>query len=404
MKWFSTIQTSPSFEKAFHLACQDIHAQLGAEQADLAFVFVSSDYRAAVIDLWPRLSQDLPARIVLGCSGGGVIGAGKEIEEEPAVSITVGVLPGVQISPFHFLQENLPDADASPRAWRELLKTTPEAQPDFLILSDPFSFDTDALVAGLDFAFPHATKAGGLASGGRGPHENLLLYGERILSKGAIGAAISGDIAVEVIVAQGCRPIGEPMTVTGADDNILVSVNNQAPLLYLQELFEKLNPRDQELLQNSLFLGLLMDPLNPTPKQGNFLIRNIIGVDQANGFLGIGAPLRVGQTVQFHLRDAATSRDDLKLMMTRSGSVSLKEALLQKPARAGAVLFSCLGRGKRLYGQANHDSQIVKSYVGDIPIGGFFCNGEIGPVGGKTYLHGYTSSIAVFSPKTTLPH
>lgn len=403
MKWFSTIQTSPSFEKAFQLACQDITTQLGSEKADLALVFVSSDYRAAVIDLWPRLSHDLPARIVLGCSGGGVIGAGREIEEEPAVSITVGVLPGVEIIPFHMVHENLPDADAGPRAWRDLMKTTPEVQPHFIILSDPFSFETDALVAGLDFAFPQSTKVGGLSSGGRGPNENLLLFGERILSKGAIGAAISGDIAVEVIVAQGCRPIGEPLTVTGADENILVSVNNQPPLSYLQDLFEKLSPRDQELLQNSLFLGLLMDPLNLTPKKGSFLIRNIIGVDQANGFLGVGAPLRVGQTVQFQLRDATTSSDDLKLMMTRSGSASLKEALLQKPARAGAVLFSCLGRGKRLYGEPNHDSKIVKSFVGDIPIGGFFCNGEIGPVGGKTYLHGYTSSIAVFSPKITQP-
>jgi small ligand-binding sensory domain FIST len=334
---------------------------------------------------------------VIGCSAGGVIGGGKEIEEQPAVSLTAAILPGVHVSPFQVQQDQLPDADFGPKEWRALAKTTHDAAPHFVVLSDPFSLDVDALIAGLDFAFPNAVKVGGLASGGQGPNENLLLAGDKVVTKGGVALALSGDIAVEAVVAQGCRPIGEPLSITACDGNVLAGVNNQPPLIYLQELYESLDPRDQELLQTSLFLGILMDPFNKEPRQGDFLIRNIIGLDQQKGFLAIGTSLRQGQAVQFHLRDAATSRDDLRLMLSKSGSAH-KVKGGSSSSEAGAVLFSCVGRGRRLYGEPNHDSELFKSMVGNIPVGGFFCNGEIGPVGGKTYLHGYTSSIAVFSP------
>lgn len=388
MKWFSTLRSGASFERAIRQAVDGMKAELTGP-ADIGLLFFSSSYRSEVIDLWPSLMKDLPIRNLIGCSAGGVIGGGKEIEEQPAVSLTAAQLPGVTVSPFQVQQEQLPDADSGPREWRALARTSGEAPPHFVVLSDPFSLDIDALIAGLDFAFPNAVKVGGLASGGQGPNENLLLSGDKVLTKGGVALALSGDISVEAVVAQGCRPIGEPLSITACDGNVLVSVNNQPPLAYLQELYETLDARDQELLQTSLFLGIVMDPFKTEPRQGDFLIRNIIGLDQQRGLLAIGTALRQGQAVQFHLRDAATSRDDLRLMLSKSGSAS---------KGAGAVLFSCVGRGRRLYGQPNHDSELFKSVVGNIPVGGFFCNGEIGPVGGKTYLHGYTSSIAVFSP------
>ncbi len=397
MKWTSTIQISDSFSKAFREAVSHIKTQLGDQPADLGLLFVSPKFRQELVDLWPLLRRELPIRNLIGCTGGGVIGAGKEVEDRTALSLTCAQLPNVKLQPFSLKQEELPESDGSPRPWREMVHVSPDDKPNFIVLSDPFSLDADALVSGLDFAFPEAIKIGGLASGGEGPRENLLLLNEKIFYRGAVGIAMSGDIALETIVAQGCRPIGQPVTVTECKDNVLLSVNNEPPIKYLSNLYDTLTPEDQELLRTSLFLGVVMDPFNKEPHQGDYLIRTIVGLDQEEGHLAIGALLRPGQTVQFHLRDAATSRDDLQLLLSKSNVARLKEIVNNKPGEAGAILFSCLGRGKRLYGRADHDSTLLKSVVGNIPVGGFFCNGEIGPVAGKTYLHGYTSSIAVFS-------
>ena len=399
MKWSSSLQQSPSFEKAVAAAVADVRKGLRSGAPDLGLLFVSAAFRSNLVDLWSVLRKELGVRHLIGCTGGGVIGAGREAEDDAAaVSFTGALLPGVDITPFVVQQERLPDLDAGPKSWRDLIGVDPGTKPDFLILSDPFSVDSDALLAGLDFAYPGAVKIGGLASGGVRPNENLLLCDERIVSKGAVGVALSGDIRVDAIVAQGCRPIGEPLTITQAKENVLISVNDKPPLVYLQELFESLSDHDQLLLQTSLFLGIAMNAFKAEPKQGDFLIRNLIGLDQASGALAIGAPLRVGQKVQFHLRDAETSREDLRFMLSRSGLRDLKEKKRNNRNQAGAVLFSCLGRGHRLYGEPDHDSALIKSMVGEIPIGGFFCNGEIGPVEGRTYLHGYTSSIALISP------
>lgn len=397
MKWISTVQVSDSIAQGLRDAVTHLRRQWGDETADLAFLFVSPKFRQELIDLWPLLRRELPVKTVIGCTGGGVIGGGQEIEDKSAVSLTCAQLPNVTVQTFAVRQEDLPESDGSPRPWRKLVNADPDSRPQFVVLSDPFSLDADALVAGLDFAFPNSVKIGGLASGGMAPRENLLILNERVFYRGAVGLALHGDIAIETVVAQGCRPIGQPVTITESRDNMLISINNEPPIKYLSNLYDNLSSDDQELLRTSLFLGIVMDPFNTEPKQGDFLVRNIIGLDQEEGSLAIGAILRQGQVVQFHLRDAATSRDDLQHLLARSNAARLKKLMIEKPGEAGAVLFSCLGRGKRLYGRADHDSSLLKSAIGNIPVGGFFCNGEIGPVGGKTYLHGYTSSIALFS-------
>jgi len=233
---------------------------------------------------------------------------------------------------------------------------------------------------------------GGLASGASQPGENALFHNSVCYRSGAIGLALSGNIALDALVAQGCRPIGKPLRVTKCDRNILLELNGEPPLNVLRDLFTTLNARDQSLLQNALFLGLVMDPMKSHFTQGDFLIRNIVGLDTEKGILAVGALLRQGQLVQFHLRDKATSVDDLDQVLTtyltRAGHDQV----------AGALLFSCLGRGEYLYGKASHDTGLFQKKMGQLPIGGFFCNGEIGPVGGTTYLHGYTSCFALFRP------
>jgi small ligand-binding sensory domain FIST len=205
-----------------------------------------------------------------------------------------------------------------------------------------------------------------------------------------VGIALSGDIEVDTIVAQGCRPIGEPMQITKCDQTLLQELDGKPPLEILHDLNEILSDSDKKLLQTSLFLGIEMDPMRDNPKQGDFLIRNLMGIDRESGGLSIGALLRNGQLVQFHLRDKNMSAEDLEVMLTRYLSQGNAENA------QGALLFSCLGRGQYLYGEANHDTNMFRGKLGDIPLGGFFCNGEIGPVGNATFLHGYTSSFGIF--------
>ena len=201
---------------------------------------------------------------------------------------------------------------------------------------------------------------------------------------------LRGNVVMDTIVAQGCRPIGEPLFVTWAEENILCQIDGRRATEVLSELYDSLSESDRELFRSSLFLGVVMNEGQQVYEQGDFLIRNVIGMDPDSGVLAVGERLSNGQVVQFHLRDALTSATDLEIMLERC------KQDLGGSNPEGALLFSCLGRGEQLYGVADHDSRMIAEQLGQLPIGGFFCNGEIGPVGGRSFLHGYTSSIAVF--------
>jgi len=214
-----------------------------------------------------------------------------------------------------------------------------------------------------------------------------------------VGLALSGNVVLDAVVAQGCRPIGDPLRVTEAEGNVILSLEGRPPLAVLQDLVERLSPADRQLARHALFIGLLMDEFKLDPTPGDFLIRVILGVDPRVGAIAIGDRVRSGQTVQFHLRDAQTSAEDLRSALRR---YCLERNLGQDPALSpqpcGALMFACLGRGKGLYGVPNFDSQQFREILGEVPLGGFFCNGEIGPVGGSTFLHGYTSCFGIFRP------
>ena len=210
------------------------------------------------------------------------------------------------------------------------------------------------------------------------------------------GIALNGDVEIDTIVAQGCKPIGSLMRITECERNILTSLDDKSPFTVLSEIYNQLSEPDQQLFQNSLFLGTVTDPFIDTPTTKDFLIRNIVGANPDEGKLAIGEMLREGQLVQFHLRDSNTSSENLKIMLESYNSDDSEHD------QFGALLFSCLGRGSYLYGEANHDTDMFKEIVGDIPLTGFFCNGEVGPVGESTYVHGYTSSFGIIKPKNLL--
>ena len=245
-------------------------------------------------------------------------------------------------------------------------------------------------VRGLDRVYPSSTKIGGLASGARQVGATALYLGNQVYHSGAITLALTGNIEVDAVVAQGCRPIGDPMFVTSAHENLIREIDGRAPRDALASLFERLSPPDRDLFSQSLFLGLALRQDATEYSPGDFLIRNILGMDPQSGALWVNAQVPDKSVVQFHLRDATTSAMDLERALT-----TYRTSPHFSPA-AGALLFSCAGRGSGLYGQADHDSNAFRRLIADVPIGGFFCNGEIGPVQNTTYLHGYTSAFAVF--------
>ena len=397
LRWASGISNSQAISDAVSECARQLSHGLDDLSADLIVVFASPHYQPDY-DLIPgvvleQLSPDSDA-VIIGCSAGGVIGAGREVEHAPGISIAAASLPGVKLAQFFIEDRDLPDPDAGPDRWIELIGVDAAEDPQFLLLADPLSIRGESLLMGLDFAYPGAVKVGGLASGAPRSGGHVLFLGDRTLGGGAVGVAMSGDVEIDTIVAQGCRPIGDPLQITGGGSNVVTGLDGRPPLAVLTELAEQMSDHDRTLARHSLFIGVVMDALTDAPRQGDFLIRNIVGIDRNTGAIGVAAQVHEGQTVQFHLRDAETSAGDLRAMLYGyDGGQTL-------PDGSGALMFSCLGRGSYLYGRPDHDTDMFRDRFGPVPLTGFFCNGEIGPVGGTSFLHGYTTSFGLVSPKT----
>jgi small ligand-binding sensory domain FIST len=405
MKWSSLIggrdedDKSSSKQTAKQIITQmseRLLSELGQEP-DLVIAFVSHHYSRSFEKIPGYIKDKLKPKALIGCSAGGLIGGGEEVEHDKGIALAGAVMPGVNLSTFHVFNEQLPDGDAPPSEWEKIVGVDNSVEPSFILLPDPFTFRIETMVQGLDYAFANSVKVGGMASGANEPGRNALFLNGDVYPEGMVGLAVSGNVTVDTVVAQGCRPIGKPLTVTACQGNILLELDGEPAIHKLKSVLEDLPPHDQELARNSLFLGVVMNEFKTDFKCGDFLIRNLVGLVPEAGAIVVGELLRPGRTVQFHLRDAATSSEDLRLMLKNyCDRTRLSGARAQAQ---GALLFSCLGRGKYLYGTKNHDSDIFREYVGEVPLTGFFCNGEIGPVGGTTFLHGYTSSFGLFRAK-----
>jgi len=395
MRWASTVSDEPRLEVAIRGAAAAVQAQLGSIAPDLVVAFVSGHHEGHFQRLPALMAAALGSGLLLGCSAGGVIGGGHEVEQRPGLSLTAASLPGVELRPFHVYANGLPARRDDVAAWERLLGVPPANEPHFVLLSDPFSFDAEEFVRGVDRTYPRSRTIGGLASGGRGRGANALFLDRRVHRSGLVGVALSGNVEVDTIVAQGCRPIGQPMFVTACERNFLLELDGQPALPVLQSLYDQLDVADRELARHSLFLGIVMSENRQEYHQGDFLIRNIVGLDPTRNALAIGALLRENSVVQFHLRDARTSAHDLEQLL--AGYQSAGQA--ERPQ--GALLFSCLGRGVYLYGEPDHDTSAFQRHFGEIPLGGFFCNGEIGPVHGATFVHGYTSAFGLFKSRAS---
>ncbi len=383
MRWATAIGTSSEPDVAIDEAMDGIARDLGSARPELVMAFVTDHLAPGFARLSQEIARRYPTAAIAGCTAGGAIGGGVEIEHRPALALVAASLPGAQARVWH-----LP---SDPDAWPDAEAAHADGDGSaVIVLPCPLSSPVDRLLAWSDERWPSAVKIGGLASGGmtaRGPAGNTLFAGEARHREGAVVVALSGDVAVDTIVAQGCRPIGEPLVVTKGLGNVVLELDGMPAVRALEAVHARLAPPEQRLCRHSLFVGVVPDgaPVRREVRRRDVLIRNLIGCDRAAGALAVGGPIHVGQILQFHLRDAEASAQDLAELLTEP----------QAPS-AGALLFSCVGRGQLLYGRPNHDSDAFRGALGEVPLGGFFCNGEVGPVAGKTFLHGYTSAFALF--------
>ena len=385
LQFATALSRKTDTEAAVRDLADAIRIQIGTAPIDLAFVFFSAHHAVKAPMISAMLQKDLQAKVCLGCSGEGVIAGAEEIETAAALTVWVACLPDVKLTPLQISVSQLQDQIRMP-GWPEpgLEDST------FLLLADPFSTPMQEVLSLMTDRYPHGKAVGGLAGGGQDSGENRLLLNDQVFDGGVVGVQLTGPIAVRTVTSQGCRPIGERFVVTRAEGNLIYELGGVSALKRLQDVFESLGGAQRRDAHRALHLGIVIDEHRSHFERGDFLVRNLIGADQQAGAVAIGDVIQEGQTVQFHLRDAKSASDDLHFLLATDRTKHQRPPL-------GALLFSCCGRGEGLFGRPHHDSGVVQERLGPIPTAGFFAQGEIGPVGGRNFLHGYTASVVIFA-------
>jgi small ligand-binding sensory domain FIST len=381
------VSTDPDGVAAAEAASWAAVGGLHGEPAGLVLLFASphhADPAEAILDAVHRVAA--PAALI-GCVGESIVGGSREIEGEPAVSVWAATLPDPAES-FHMVFHRVDEGGAF-AGWRFRGGDGGTAPPVHIVLADPFTFPADLLLGHLNDDLPGTPIVGGFASGGAAPGETILFRDREIHREGAVGVRLPASLSVRTFVSQGCRPIGQSFVVTRAEENFLFELGGRPPMERLRETVSGLSRADQELVSNGLHVGRVIDEYRAEFGTGDFLIRGVLGVDPSTGAIAVGDRIAVGETVQFHVRDAATADEELRSLLER------ERMTLAGGRAAGALLFTCNGRGSRMFASPDHDARLVSDAVGGA-VAGFFCAGELGPVGGRNFVHGFTASLAIF--------
>jgi small ligand-binding sensory domain FIST len=387
MPFASALATVADTNQAMADACAQAAEQLGGAP-DLAFVFFSP-HHAGNAEALVTAGRRLGARCLLGCAGEAVVGNDQEVEGAPALCVWLARWPRpVSLRSFQLDLHETPEGQ-SLLGWPDEISDADPAGSALLVLGDPFSFPADACLQQVNEAYPGLRVVGGMSSGGAGPDECRLFLDDRVETQGAVGVLLQGPIGLRSIVSQGCRPIGRHMVVTRARDNVIAELSGRPPVAQLRDLWQDLNSEERTLLQHGLHVGRVINEYQGEFQRGDFLVRNVLGMDEGSGALAINDRVRVGQTVQFQVRDAQTADEDLRALLRLDRNA-------HEAAPAGALLFTCNGRGTRLFRQPHHDARLIRAEVGALPLAGFFAQGELGPVGGLNFIHGFTASVALF--------
>jgi small ligand-binding sensory domain FIST len=369
-----------------------LRARLPAKEVSLGLVFMSPKFfphAAQVLEIL-RLNAQIP--LLAGCSGGGLIANAEEIESASGLVLALYSLPGATLKAVRLNQDQV-EAVEGKTFWPGETGVAPEKVNAWLAFIDAFRFDSERWLRSWNENYPKKPVFGGLASGPLPePGAQIYLDGD-VYEDGGVAIAVGGEVALDGVISQGCTPIGEPWTLTRVEQNLIRDIANRPAYAVLAETVQNLSPEDQRKVQGNLHIGLAVNEYLEEFHRGDFLIRNLLGGDPNSGVLAVGALPRMGQTIQFQRRDAAAASEDLNELLTREKSRLAGHEIY------GGVLFCCNGRGKNLFGRTSHDTQLVQAHLGPTGVAGFFCNGEIGPVGERNFLHGFTAALALFVKK-----
>ena len=380
-----------SLETAPDAIAADIRDQLGQTPVDhdLVLAFVRPPDGVLAEEIFRALRRAVPSRRFMACTAESVVAMGREIEAQAATAVMVADLPAVEIDALPPLAV---DSSVLPTA---LTSLTVEPETDdveaFIVLLDPFSVDADALLARLDELAPGVPVIGGIASWATSAGGNRLAQDDAISNAGLVGLMLRGDLDVSIIVSQGCRPVGAPFSVTASSGNMIRELDGRPPIEVLRDVFGRADRDTQALMRSGVLIGRGISRDLDDLGRGGYLIRTMLGVDSESGAVAVQDHIEEGELIQFHVRDATAAQEDLEMLLTPQAF---------EDAAAGALLFTCNGRGTAFYGRPDGDIAVVRSALGDqVPVAGFFCAGELGPIGDANSTHAYTASMAIFRPK-----
>jgi len=389
MRFASASTASADAQEAVAQMFAAVDHRMTPGMADLAMLFLTAHFEDELERIIEQIGAHFPGAVLIGCTAEGTIGYDRELERVPSMALLVGSMPGVTIRPFHLRQGTLQNLDSLAN-WERIVGVLPESKPTFVALADPFRITVPAFMDQLNKWYPGAPIVGGMASAGHQPEQNALILNGQIHREGIVGLSLAGNLEVVTVVSQGCRPIGKPFIITKGERNVVFQLGGKEPLKQLQGVVSSLGPEDDALARQSLFIGRVIDERKESFGRGDFLIHNILGFDRRSGAISMAGQARVGATVQFHVRDSASADEDLRSMLA-----PYREAKVR-----GAMLFGCNGRGTHMWPAPGHDIGVLREVLGDVPTAGFFCGGEFGPIGGKSFIHGFTASIALLKPQT----
>jgi small ligand-binding sensory domain FIST len=384
----SRLVTGPYDEGQVREAAVQLRGQLDGKPS-FGLVFVTPDYADKAADLLEivRVYGHVPT--VVGCSGTGLVGRAQEQEEGSGFSLMVISMPGGKATSLNFSQDTV-EASTGPEYWHQRTGLKPADVKAWLVFLNPFSLNVEMWLKQWNQAYPHVPVFGGMANGVPGDPEAWVFCDDRVVP-GGVAIALQGDVAVQSVVSQGCKPIGEPLTVTHAERNVLLTLGSRPAYEVLSDVYKELTDTEREQAKGHLFAGIAVSEYLEEYKRGDFLVRNIIGADPKSGAVAINATPRVGQTLQYQLRDSRVATDELRRLL-------LGQVARMDPVPYAGLLCTCHGRGKGLFGGPNHDASLVNEFYPGLPMAGLFANVQLGPVGDRSFAHGYTAALALIGP------
>jgi small ligand-binding sensory domain FIST len=386
----SRLVTGPYDEAVIRDTAVQLRQQLDGKPT-FGLVFVTPDYAEKSQDLLEIIRVYGHVPTLIGCSGTGLVGQSQEQEEGPGFSLMMVSIPGGKATSLSFSQDVV-EGSTGVDYWYERTKLKPADVKAWLVFLNPFSLNVEIWLKQWNQAYPHVPVFGGMAGGAPGDPEAWVFCDDRVVP-GGVALALQGDIAVHSVVSQGCKPIGEPLTVTHAEKNVLLTLGSRPAYEVLSDVYKELSDTEREQARGHLFAGIAVSEYLEEYKRGDFLVRNIIGADPKSGAVAINAVPRVGQTLQYQLRDSRVATDELKRLLRA------QIAAMDPPPYAG-LLCTCHGRGRGLFGGPNHDAGLVNEFYPGLPMAGLFANVQLGPVGDRSFAHGYTASLALLGPAT----